>query len=155
MAADSSSGASAVHGRVAWRCACFNVRRASRTVTRFYDRALAPSGLTAPQFTILGGVGMAGPIGVSALAERLGLDSTTLTRNLQILVRRRLIKMTPGDDRRERVISMTAAGEAALSAATPLWREAQDRVVAMLGADRLRRLIDDLAALDELDDNPS
>lgn len=151
MADDVPSGAT--QPRIAWRCACFNVRRASRAVTRFYDRTLAPCGLTAPQFTILGGIGMAGPTGVSALAAQLGLDSTTLTRNLQILDRRRLIRLDPGDDRRERVISLTADGEAAVTAAMPLWREAQDHVVAVLGPQRLRRMIDDLAALGALDDD--
>ena len=71
--------------RVAWHCTCFNVRRASRAVTQFYDDIMAPSGIKATQFTMLGAVALMGPASVTRLAEHLALDRTTLTRNLKVL----------------------------------------------------------------------
>lgn len=139
-----SANRNAVHTRVAWHCTCFNMRRAARAVTRIYDEALAESGLKATQFTTLGAVAILGPAPLTHLAERMELDRTTLTRNLRILADRGLVGMTAGDDRRERVVAVTGAGTAALAAATPAWRRAQEQVAAGLGEERLRRLVDDL-----------
>ena len=57
--------------RIAWHCTCFNVRRASRAVTEFYDGIMAPSGVKATQFTMLGAVSLMGPASVTTLAEHL------------------------------------------------------------------------------------
>lgn len=130
--------------RVAWHCTCFNVRRAARTVTQFYDDIMAPSGVKATQFTMLGAVAMMGPASVTRLAERLALDRTTLTRNLKGLADQGLVEISAGSDRRERVVSLTAAGADAIERATPVWREAQDRLAARFGEARWRRLIEDM-----------
>jgi DNA-binding MarR family transcriptional regulator len=120
-------------------CVCFNLRRAVRTVTRHYDAALAPVGLTANQFSILAVLsGRAfsggGPSTLGALATRLGMDRTTLTRNLKPLTRDGLVDTQRGDDRRQRAIVLTAAGRARLADAQPLWRKAQSQTVERLGA---------------------
>lgn len=133
--------------KIAWRCTCFNARRAARAATEMYDRILAPSGVGAAQFTLLGAVAMLGPGPISRLAENLSLDRTTLTRNLKLLQKQGWIAADPGRDRRERVVSLTEDGRAALARAMPLWRAAQDRMEKQLGAERLRRLHEDLAAL--------
>ena len=80
--------------RVAWRCTCFNIRRASRAVTQFYDQIMAPSGIKATQFTMLGAVAMMGSPSVTALSQQLNLDRTTLTRNLKVLVKMGLITIS-------------------------------------------------------------
>lgn len=136
--------------RVAWHCTCFNVRRAARAVTQFYDDIMAPSGLKATQFTMLGAVAMMGPASVTRLAEHLALDRTTLTRNLKGLADLGLIEIGAGEDRRERVASLTADGAAAIERATPVWREAQDRLVAHFGETRWRRMIEDMNDLGAL-----
>lgn len=137
-------------GRVAWSCTCFNTRRAARAVTAYYDRALAPSGVTASQISMLGGIKMTGPAPIQRLSEVLDLDHTTLTRNLKLLADAGWITAHPGADRRERVIALSPEGEAALARAMPLWQAAQRRVQERLGPERWRRLLDDLAALAEL-----
>lgn len=116
-------------------------------MTELYDRALAPVGISAPQFTLLGAIAILGPGPVSRLAGHLALDRTTLTRNLKLLEKQDWIETRPGEDRRERVASLTADGQAALERALPLWREAQARVEGALGGERWRRLQDDLADL--------
>mgnify|MGYP003388822835 FL=1 len=115
--------------RVAWHCTCFNVRRASRAVTQFYDDIMAPSGIKATQFTMLGAVALMGPASVTRLAEHLALDRTTLTRNLKVLASQGFVAISAGEDRRERVVSLTDDGQAAIERATPVWHEAQDALV--------------------------
>jgi DNA-binding MarR family transcriptional regulator len=137
-------------GRIAWRCACFNARKAARSVTRFYDDMLAPSGLKATQLTMLGAISISGPATMSELAELLALDKTTLTRNLRLLAAAGLVAIDAGADRRARIVALTPAGTYALERALPHWREAQRRVVEHLGAARWRRLLDDLAELKSL-----
>jgi DNA-binding MarR family transcriptional regulator len=109
-------------------CACFALRRAARGLTRFYDRQLRPSGLRATQFTLLAVLKNVGPQPLQALAELLGLERTTLTRNLQPLLSRELVTAQAGDDRRVRRLSVTPAGVQAAVAALPLWRKAQRQV---------------------------
>ena len=81
---------------------------------------------------------------VTRLAEHLALDRTTLTRNLKVLEQQGLIRTGPGEDRRERVVSLTADGEAAIERATPVWREAQERLAAQFGEARWRNMIEDM-----------
>lgn len=133
--------------RVAWHCTCFNVRRAARAVTQFYDDIMAPSGIKATQFTMLGAVAMMGPASVTRLAEHLALDRTTLTRNLKGLAAQGLVEISAGADRRERVVALTGEGAAAIERATPVWREAQEKLAAHFGDTRWRRMIEDMTAL--------
>ena len=114
---------------------------------------LAPSGLRIVQFTMLGAVHLTGPATISDLAERLSLDRTTLTRNLKRLETKGFIEMKPGVDRRERFVTLSAVGEAAMSRALPLWRAAQDRVNDELGPDGWRDLTEKLDKLAQLEDS--
>jgi len=145
-----SKSAQAGSGRVTWQCACFNTRKASRAVTRFYDEILAPSGLKATHFTMLGAISISGPMRMSELADMLALDKTTLTRNLKLLEAGGLIAIAAGADRRVRLVSLTRAGADAVDRALPRWREAQRRMVEHLGEARWRRLVADLAEIDAL-----
>lgn len=145
--AETSTKPNPTQVRVAWHCTCFNVRRAARAVTQFYDDIMAPSGIKATQFTMLGAVAMMGPASVTRLAEHLALDRTTLTRNLKGLADLGLIEISAGKDRRERVVSLTPAGAEAIERATPVWREAQERLAAHFGEARWRRMIEDMTAL--------
>ena len=73
--------------RFAGLCTCFNMRKASRVVTQYFDSVLRPSGLKATQFTLLAAISVTGPAPMSQLADHLILDRTTMTRNLKLLVR--------------------------------------------------------------------
>ena len=136
--------------RIAWHCTCFNVRRAARTVTDFYDEFMAPSGVKATQFTMLGAVALTGPASVTRLAERLALDRTTLTRNLKVLAEQGMISISAGEDRRERVVELTGEGQAAIDRATPVWQAAQAALVEKFGEERWRRMIEDMSELGAL-----
>ena len=115
-------------------CACFAIRRAARAITQHYDRMLRPSGLRATQFTLLTMLAISGPSPLSRVADRLGMERTTLTRNLRPLVARGLVTVGGDADRRVRSIAITGAGRRALVDALPLWRRAQHAVTKQLNA---------------------
>jgi DNA-binding MarR family transcriptional regulator len=114
-------------------CLCLASRRAARIVTRGYDRALRPFGLRATQFSILVVVSLRGPITIGALAEELGSERTTLTRNLALLEREGWVQSRAGEDARERLLTVTRKGAATAAEALPAWRQAQRKAQAMLG----------------------
>ncbi len=114
-------------------CTVYRLRMAARRATRLYDRHLAPAGLGIAQFGLLQVISLRGGATVTHVAEALDMDRTTLTRNLTPLVREGLVETGAGRDRRSRAIAITAAGEAKLARALPLWREAQAAVRKSLG----------------------
>jgi DNA-binding MarR family transcriptional regulator len=123
------------------------VRKAARAVTQLYEEVLRPSGLRATQFSLLMATRVLGPVTVVKLAQATVMDRTTLTRNLQILEKRGLIAINPGEDRREREVTLTASGMEALAAAIPLWEAAQNRVRQGLGEEKMHNLLDDLSEI--------
>jgi DNA-binding MarR family transcriptional regulator len=108
------------------QCACSAARRKSRELTRFYEHSMRGSGLRAAQFTLLATLIQTGPMPATRLADFLGLDRTTLTRNLRPLVRDGLVIVEEGADRRVHHAAITAKGEEAARNAFPSWRKAQD-----------------------------
>ena len=125
-------------------CVAATLRMAARAVTRRYDDALRPSGLRTTQLSMLSRLREDGPLTVTALASRLALERTTVTRELDTLARRGLVSLATGDDRRTRVAAITAEGRAAMRVAVPLWREAQAATDELLGRERVERLLADL-----------
>jgi DNA-binding MarR family transcriptional regulator len=130
---------------VARACACANLRKAARAVTQVFDEALAPSGLRATQFTLLVTSRLMGESTINELAERMAMDRTTLSRNLKPLVRNGLLEVRPGEDGRTRLVRLTPAGEQALEEAYPLWQQAQQEIVGVLGEERYEALLGDVA----------
>jgi DNA-binding MarR family transcriptional regulator len=131
-------------------CTCVAVRRASQAITHFYDSVLEPSGLKVTQLSLLRAVRRLERANISSLAETLQLDRTTLGRNLTVLERAGLVAITPGNDSRTRIVTLTEPGCAALERAAPLWDAAQARLVEQLGDNRLqvlREMLSDIEAL--------
>jgi len=114
-------------------CTCFRVRRLARRVTKIYEESLAPTGLSATQYTILSMLRHVGPMSMSELSHRLGMDRTTLTRTLRPLESMGHLSNMPEADRRQRRIVLTEEGKVVLRSATPAWKRAQSAVFAILG----------------------
>ena len=131
-------------------CACGRLRRATRALTQLYDDAMAPAGLRVTQFSLLRTLASTGALRMNALAARLLLDRTALSRNLDPLVARGLVAVTRGCDARTREIAITTEGRRELRAARPHWLRAQDDVRRRLGRERLRVLIETLGDLESL-----
>lgn len=122
-------------------CMCASLRRSSRALTQHYEKALRPLGLRATQFTILQALSLAGEVTQRRLGQILAIDSTTLTRTLDIMSRRGWIAKQQGQDRREWRLRMTRAGESQFERALPGWQEVQSRLQSQLGSDRWEKLL--------------
>ena len=122
-------------------CHCAALRRAARTITNRYDAALSPTGLTVAQFALLNGFARLGAVSISEAARAMQLDRTTLGRNLTPLQQAGLIELGLGTkDAREREIRLTAEGRAAIERAAPHWKQAQAKLEARIGAEKLETL---------------
>ena len=114
-------------------CACSNLRRAARAVTRMYNRELRPTGLELTQFTLLMALNLGGEITQGNLGKLLALDSTSLTRMLRLLTKRGWIGVKAGEDRRQKFLRLTPSGREKLMQSEPYWQRAQLRLREGLG----------------------
>ncbi len=122
-------------------CLCASFRRSARALTQHYDAALRPLGLRATQFTVLQALSLAGEVSQGALGHVLAMDSTTLTRTLEIMVRRGWIAKRLGSDRRERRLVLTKAGETQFTRVLPAWEKVQAKLRRQLGGERWDNLL--------------
>jgi len=122
--------------RQAVPCVGFNTRRATRLITQYYDKALAPSGLRSTQYSLLNALSMLGETSMQDMSIIMAMDRTTLTRNLSPLVKKGLVKVSIGNDRRSRPITVTLKGKSALEKALPYWQEAQSHIVDAVGSEQ-------------------
>lgn len=115
-------------------CVCLGLQRAARSVARRYDEALRSTGLTSGQFSILSALVRDEPTPIGALAELLGLDRTTLNRNLRPLEAGNLVEtVLDANDARVRRIQLTSVGRTRVEAAISLWRKVQSQSNELIG----------------------
>jgi DNA-binding MarR family transcriptional regulator len=114
-------------------CACANLRRTARAVTRMYNQELRPTRLELTQFTLLMALKMTGETTQGKLGKLLALDSTSLTRMLRPMTAHGWIGEKKGNDRRQRLLRLTAAGRTKLRQSWPYWERAQARLRQNLG----------------------
>ncbi len=125
-------------------CACTQIRRTARKISSFYDDFLKTAGLSITQYAILAKIGRAEVLGRSELADLLGMDRTTLTRNLKPLEQAKFLTTRAGQDRRQHLLALSALGKRKLQQSQPLWEAAQQSFAAQLGSEPLlqfRRLL--------------
>jgi DNA-binding MarR family transcriptional regulator len=114
-------------------CACASMRRATRAVTRLYDRELRETGLRSTQFTLLQALQIASKLTQGELGDLLSIDTTTLTRSLRPLLDAGWVKSERGKDRRERYLQLTTSGVRKYQDALSAWRRAQNRLKKSVG----------------------
>ncbi|WP_140634568.1 MarR family winged helix-turn-helix transcriptional regulator [Methylibium rhizosphaerae] len=140
-------------------CTNLKLRQLSRRVTRLYDREVGVTGLKNTQYSLLSHVVLLGPIQPSALAARMKLNASTLTRNMQPLIAQGWIRLEPGVDARSRLLVATDEGKALRAEAQRAWKRAQLSLNERLTPQRvvkLHALIDEcMALLDEAEDEGS
>lgn len=128
-------------------CYCAALRAAARKTTEIYDDALAPTGVNIAQFSLLRRIERAAPVSLSELGRLAELDRSTVGRNVKVLQRLGLVRVTTGEDHREATVALDGKGVAVLREAAPLWDDAQRRIAAKLGAEGPERLRELLGAL--------
>jgi DNA-binding MarR family transcriptional regulator len=114
-------------------CACQNLRRLTRVVTRIYDQELRRAGLEITQFGLLTALATVGEANQKRLSAGFAMDSTTLTRTLALMRKQGWVRVKAGKDRRERLFSLTGAGRRQMAAAEPYWEQAEQRLRNGLG----------------------
>jgi DNA-binding MarR family transcriptional regulator len=130
-------------------CACFNFRKASRSVTQFFDQILAPTGLRSTQLVILITAQLLGPSSIARLARELVMDRSTLTRNLKPLMKMGMVRFVHGEGGKQKTVEVTIDGQASLLKSAPYWEQAQSHLIARFGVDAWNRLMGDLSSIVE------
>jgi DNA-binding MarR family transcriptional regulator len=125
-------------------CTCGELRKAARAITLLYDNAFKSSGLLSTQLGVLDTICNTDSIKISDLAEKQGMDRTTLTRNLAVLERKGFVKISSGKDHRTRIVTTTQKGRSAVAKAIPLWNEVQLTVKQQMGENSWRELMQNL-----------
>ena len=137
-------------------CTNFKLRQLLRGVSRLYDAEIARAGLKSTQYSMLVHLLTMSPVAPGELARRMGMDASTLTRNVQLLVQQGWVEQQAGRDTRSRSLVITAAGRAKHAEAKRHWKRAQLGLNAALGTAQvaaLHELID--GALAQLNGNDS
>lgn len=124
-------------------CLATRVRQLSRIVTRVYDDAMRPLGITASQYTLLAQLASRDGITAVEIGHDLDIEKSTLSRNLKRLLALGHIVMDPPAGRRGRGLHLSPKGQAVLKEAYPIWCEAQRRAIVVMGADS-RAVLDGL-----------
>ena len=126
-------------------CTNFKLRQLLRRVSLVYDRAMAECGLKITQYSLLSHIEKLGPITQTDLAKAMGMDSSTLSRNLRPLESAEWVAVHTGDDARSHALSLTANGRKKRTQAQALWTRAQLQLNDTVGVDdviALHTLID-------------
>ena len=130
-------------------CVSLHVRRAGRQLSQLYDHYLRPAGIRSTQYGMLRCVETLPEPFISDIGRALGMDQTTVTRNISTLEKAGLVETRPHpDDPRKKAVRLSAAGKARLVAALPLWEEAQRHILSRMGradCDTLLRLLGELS----------
>lgn len=121
-------------------CSCFYLRRAARLVTRQYAETMKAAGLKSSQFSILSMLSFHGELTITELADKMGLERTSMSRNLHPMEKDGLISVSDERDNRRRYISLTRQGQVTYKKALPLWNQAQQQFREQLGADEMKTL---------------
>ena len=139
-------------------CTNLKLHQLPRRVARLYEGDMRALGLRNKQYSLLSHVVKLGPIGQAALAAKMELDPSTLTRNLQPLVASGWVRVEPGADARSHLVVATAAGRALREQAQKGWKRSQTALTQRLGLERvvqLHTLVDEcLALLDDAEGHP-
>jgi DNA-binding MarR family transcriptional regulator len=124
-------------------CLATRVRQLSRIITRVYDDAMRPLGITASQYTLLAQLAARDSITAVEIGHELDIEKSTLSRNLKRLLALGHINMDPPAGRRGRGLHLTGKGQGVLRDAFPIWQDAQKRTIGIIGADS-RSVLDSL-----------
>lgn len=134
-------------------CAGMSIRLAARRITRFLEAQMHETDLSIAQFGLMAHIAAARDDTIGALAERSGLDQSTLSRNLRSLERAGLVEVTIVEkDLRRRAVWLTERGARRLEAAIPVWRHAHAALCEVVEPREVRKIAATTAALGSVAD---
>lgn len=132
-------------------CACIMLRRAASAVTEMYDESLRKFGISLNQYSIMINLSRIGVATTTELADRIGLERSTLVRNLKAIIAQGYIENISDEKKRDNRLQVTEAGRELLRQAAPKWQAAQDKIIDRLGADGTKQLMDILYKLQTIE----
>jgi DNA-binding MarR family transcriptional regulator len=125
-------------------CVCFNLRRFTRTITQFFDAEMRRHGIRSTQWSILAALHAMGTSNMAELSEVLGMERTTLLRNLRPLQRDGFVAVEGGGHGGRVELLLTAKGRKQIEKLAPAWESAQGTAVQVLGEKRWSAILADL-----------
>jgi DNA-binding MarR family transcriptional regulator len=136
--------------KVVHACAGINIRLAARRISSFLEARMRGTDLNIAQFGLMTHIAAAGDDTIGALAERVGLDQSTLSRNLRGLEQDGLVEIvTVEQDLRRRAVWLTEKGARRLEAAIPVWRQAHAALAGAVNPADVRAIAAAASALNE------
>ena len=117
-------------------CHCIALRQIALKLTKIYDEALIDTGIKITQYSLLKNIEKIGSPNINNLAISTQLDRSTLARNLEKLERMKLIFFKFGNDKRNKILSLTPHGKQILIKANISWKTIQDKITKNLGIDK-------------------
>src|SRR5262245_58387291 len=135
--------------RMVWdNCLGLSVQRASRAIGRMFDDAFRPYGLTNFQFSLLMLLNRPSPPTIGTLADNLAMDRTTVTANVKLLERRRLLTVRRDDkDSRVKLVTLTSGGRSLLAECVEHWQATNDAMRTRVSPSELSSLYANLDAI--------
>lgn len=118
-------------------CYCTNMRRSTNMISSFYDSALKKAGLTVAQYYLLINLSRLESANITHWAEHVGLDRSTMVRNIKPLLERGLIESTEGHGK---TFTLSPKGKSILDLAVPIWQQSQTQIEEILGEDDINAL---------------
>lgn len=110
-------------------CLVLNTIAAARTLLRRNDARLKPFGVTVQQFSLLAAIRFHPGEPVATLARRVLLDRTSLTRSLDLLERKGLVRRASGTTGNARLCELTRKGDAVLDRLLPKWQQSKSELM--------------------------
>ena len=132
------------------RCVAMRTLSTARSVTRHYDEAMRPSGLTITQFTLMVTIAKIAPESISQIAELLCMERTSVSRNLSLLEKQGLIQRGDKTLARKRPVALTPEGQGKLRDAYALWEKAQSSLENKMESEELENAMHGLRLLRQL-----
>ena len=129
------------------QCLAGRLRLLNRVVTGVYDKAFRPLGVKTSQLNILVAAAREGIARPAVICDRLHLDTSTLSRNVERMKAKGWVEVVGDEDGRAQPFRVTAKGRALLERAKPGWEAAQKEIKQRLGKDAVKSIIEAVSDL--------
>lgn len=130
-------------------CPGYHLGKAYKKVTRVFEEEFRSCDLSLPQFAVLVNTGVAEASTGTEIAERLGSDLSTISRTMELVMKRGLVEQRRAEDRRVRLYSLSSAGREKLAEALPKWKRAKRRILSSVDGEKWNITLGALAELGE------
>lgn len=132
------------------------LRRCQQVALAIFDQEAADLGFSPTQFSALAFMHLEPGIQQNVLGERIALDRSSVTKCVEILESRGLVRReVDAKDKRARMLFITDEGEAVLERVSAAARRARLRIEAAMGEERFMNFLKDMREFSRLLDPPA